>query len=317
MTPILVTIPVEEHHLAMFREAMPGAEFECVSPKELTAADVAEREIVIGNIPLPLVPVAKKLRWLQLNSAGTDGYNGALPEGTVLTNATGAYGLAISEHMLAMLFALRKKLDLYAANQEKHLWHDEGPVLPIEGARALIVGAGDIGGQFGRKLHALGAECIGVRRTGTDVPEGFSAVIRMDALDAELPKADIVALCLPGTAATRGVMDTRRIGLMKNTAILLNIGRGTAVDSMALDAALRAGNIGGAGVDVTDPEPLPPEHPLWSAPRCLITPHVSGFFHLRNTLENIIQIAAENLGRMYRGEPLRNIVDPETGYRRL
>lgn len=314
---ILVTLPVEERHLALLRQAAPDAAFDCIPGKDLTPADVADREIILGNIPTALLPEAKALRWLQLNSAGTDGYNGRLPAGALLTNATGAYGLAISEHLLAMLLCLQKKLYLYRDNQRQALWRDEGGVASVAGARALIVGVGNIGGDFARKLQALGAECVGVRRKSTELPEGISALYHPDQLDELLPGADIVALCLPGTAETRGMLDARRLALMKKTAILLNVGRGTAVDTLALNRALREGALGGAGLDVTDPEPLPPEHPLWSAPNCVITPHVSGFYHLQETFERIVRIAAANLARYEAGEPLQNLVDPETGYRRL
>ncbi len=314
---ILVTLPCSEDERTRLRRRWEDAEFCFIPSRELLPRDVEDVEIGLGNIPVPLLAHCRSLRWLQLNSAGADAYLGKMPAGAVLTNATGAYGLAISEHMLGMLLEIMKKLHLYRDNQSRHLWHDEGPVSSIEGSTALVVGAGNIGGDFARKLHALGAYTIGIRRTSVKRDEYLDELHHMDALEELLPRADIVALCLPGTPETAGLMNAQRLGLMKHGAILLNIGRGSCVDSEALADALYSGRLGGAGLDVTDPEPLPPEHRLWSAPNAVITPHISGFYHLHRTYERILDLAEENLGHYRAGEPLRNVVDEATGYRVL
>ena len=143
---------------------------------------------------------------------------------------------------------------------------------------------------------------------------GADEVYGLDALDSLLPRADVVALSLPGNPSTRHVLNRERIGLLNPNAIVLNVGRGTAIDTDALCDALYEGRIAGAALDVTDPEPLPEDHPLWDAPRTLITPHISGGYSLPETLEQICGIFAENLERFRKGEPLRNVVDMETGY---
>jgi len=314
---ILITLPVTPADMERFQAAYPDADFRCIRAPELTADDIADVDISIGNVPPALLPYAHRLRWLQLNSAGPDQYIGKMPAGAVLTNATGAYGLAISEHMLGALLELMKKLHLYHDNQRNHLWRDEGPVSSIEGAHALIVGAGNIGGDFGRKLHALGATVTGIRRTAILPDYWMDSLHHMEDLDTLLPDADIVALCLPGTPATRGLFNAERIARMKRGAFLVNIGRGTAIDTFALIDALKSGALGGAALDVTDPEPLPEDHPLWDAPNCIVTPHISGFYHLHQTLERIIDISVENLTAYRNGTPLRNVVDEEQGYRIL
>ena len=136
-------------------------------------------------------------------------------------------------------------------------------------------------------------------------------------MDSLLPRADVVAVTLPGTQATSGLLSRERIARMKEGAVLLNVGRGTIVDTEALCDALESGRLGGAGVDVTDPEPLPPEHRLWRLPTAVVTPHVSGFYHLKETHERIVDIMVENLKRFQAGEPLKNQVDFSTGYRKL
>ena len=136
----------------------------------------------------------------------------------------------------------------------------------------------------------------------------------MEALPELLPQADIVVMSLPGYSDTKGVIGEKELQLMKSNAILLNVGRGTAIDSLALAKALQGRSIYGAGLDVTDPEPLPEDHPLWDAPHCIITPHVSGGYALPETLEKILNLSIENLERYEKGEALHNIIDFSTGY---
>ncbi len=311
---ILVTPPVNETHRALLESACPGGRFNYVPAKEVTEKDIASAEVIIGNVPQAMLGCASALRLLQLNSAGADGYPEAMPREARLCNSSGAYGLAISEHMLAALLAIIKKLYLYADNQKQCIWHDEGGVTSVEGAVVLSVGMGDIGGEFLKKCKALGAYTIGVRRTSRAKPDFADEVYTIEALDELLPRADVVALSLPSSKETNGLMDARRLGLLKRGAVLINVGRGSAVDGFALAQAANEGRVR-AALDVTDPEPLPPEHPLWTAKNVYVTPHISGFFHLDETLNRIIRIAAENLRRYTAGEPLLNLVDARSGGR--
>ena len=180
-----------------------------------------------------------------------------------------------------------------------------------------VLGLGDIGGEFAKRAKALGARVIGVRRKGTDKPDYVDELILTEKLDEYLPTADCVAITLPGTKETKGMFGAERLSKMKDGAVLLNVGRGMIVDSDALYDALESGKLSGAAVDVTDPEPLPAKHPLWQQENAVITPHVSGGFHLPETHDRIIRIMAENLSAFRKGEPLRNVVDCETGYRKL
>ena len=318
MEKILVVVPTEERHRALLKENAPaGAEFVFADRTGPTEEQIKEATIILGNVAPDRLRGTEKLKWIQLNSAGTDGFTaeGVLPKGCYLTNATGAYGLALSEHMLAMLFSLIKKLPLYAKDQEKHLWGDNGTVRSIYGTRTLVVGLGDIGGEFAMRMNALGSEVIGIRRNKAEKPDYLAALYQMDALSDLLPEADYVFTSLPGTKATYHIFDAAAFARMKEGAIFLNIGRGNAADNLALAEACNSGHLGGACVDVTEPEPLPADHPLWDAKNVLITPHVSGFYHLPETHERIIRIAAENLAAFRDGKEMRNLVDFETGYR--
>ncbi len=314
---ILVVLPINEAEKERLQAVMPEAEYIYPASNEITEELVKSADIIIGNVPLKYIRGTEKLKWLQLNSAGTDGYceAGVLPEGAYLTNATGAYGLAISEHMLGMLLQIKKKLNLYYINQQKHQWKDEGNVTSIEGSTTLVVGLGDIGGDFARKMKALGSYTIGVRRTKGEKPEYIDEFYTLEDLDSLLPRADVVALSLPGTKETYHLFNKDKFNLMKKDAVILNVGRGTAICTDDLCHALENGVIMGAGLDVTDPEPLPADHKLWDVPGVIITPHVSGQYHLPETLRRIINISIENLERFKDHEKLRNIVDFETGYR--
>ena len=316
---ILVVLPVENRHKELLRSCAEGAQMEFIPAKDLTKQLVQDADINIGNVSPELLRGTGRLKWLQLNSAGTDGYteDGILPEGALLTNATGAYGLAISEHMIGALLCIMKKLHLYGADQQKHVWGDHGNVTSIYGSKTLVVGFGDIGSEFAVRMNALGSRVTGIRRNQTEKPDYLEALYQMDALAECLRIADIVAACLPGTEETYHIFDRNAFAKMKKGAYFLNVGRGNAVDSYALAEALNSGHLAGASVDVTEPEPLPKEHPLWDAKNLLITPHISGNYHLQETHERIIQIAADNLARFMQGRELRNIVDFATGYRKL
>ncbi len=316
---VYVSMPFEGDRRAALEAALPGGEF-CYCPApEVDDAALARADVVIGNVPPAKLALAQKLRFLQLNSAGSNEYAapGVLPEGVALCNASGAYGLAISEHILAGVLTLMKKLHLYARNQQRHVWRSEGQVRSISGSTFLIVGAGDIGGALATRAKALGAYTIGIRRTARQKPAFLDEVYAMDALDDLLPRADAVVLSLPKTPETTHLMDTARLRRIKPDGILVNVGRGDCVVTDDLVAALRSGGIGGAVLDVTDPEPLPEHHPLWDCENLVLTPHVSGFYHLPATLYNIQSIAIRNLSAWGKGEALENTVDRATGYRKL
>ena len=314
---ILVVLPVIEGQKERLEEFADKSCFTYTSYKKSTKKMVEEADIIIGNIDPDLLEYAKNLEWLQLNSAGADAYvkKGVLPEEVVLTNATGAYGPGVAEHMLAVLFSIQKKLHLYRDNQNQCEWQDEGEVMSLSGGCALIVGLGDIGLYFARLLRNFGYRVIGIKRRPGQVPQGVDELYTMEHLDELLPEADVIFSVLPETKATKNIFNAKRFREMKNSAVFLNAGRGSAVNTEDLCQALIAGEIYGAGLDVTDPEPLPSQHKLWNMKNVVITPHISGDFHHPATLYRIVDIAAGNLKRYCAGEPLMNVVDRETGYR--
>ena len=316
---ILVMLPVTQEHKQLFLDASPESMFDFTKPKNIQKRQVDWANIIIGNVSPKLIAGSEKLEWLQLNSAGTDGYldEGVLPKGALLTNATGAYGLAISEYMIGTLLLMMKKLDRYLINQAQCQWKDEGTVSSIYGARIMVVGMGDIGSEFAQKVHAMGASVVGVTRTPKECPSFAEKMITLDQIEEEIGRADVVVSSLPGSQSTYQIFDKKMFSKMKKGSYFVNVGRGNAVHSMDLVDALETEHLAGAALDVTDPEPLMEDHPLWKAKNVVITPHVSGFFHLPETFERVVQISIDNLKRFEAGEELRNIVDFQTGYRKL
>lgn len=275
-------------------------------PEELRA----EATAVIGNFPAGDAGQYKRLEWLQTFSAGVDAYvrPGVLPHGVMITNATGAYGRSVAEHMFAMMWAVMKNFGRYGFNQREHRWQDEGSALSPEGGIALVIGTGDIGSHFGRLAQSVGMHTFGVRRHPEVRAEGIEKMYGFERLDALLPLADVVVMAVPRSPQTHHLLDAARLGKLKPTAVVINAGRGDAIDADALAVALREGRIHGAGLDATEPEPLPAEHPLWDEPRCLITPHVAGGNHLEETSEQIIRIALHNVSRYAKQQELLNLV---------
>ncbi|MDR3644189.1 MAG: D-2-hydroxyacid dehydrogenase [Clostridia bacterium] len=314
---ILVLIPVNERHKKILEGKAPSSQFVYSSTQGVTPEQVRRAGIILGNPPSSMLAGLEGLEWIQLQSAGAESYvlPGVMPRRVALTNATGAYGLAVSEHMLGTLLEIYKKLNLYWDNQNNAKWADEGTVKSIYDSSALIVGLGDIGSEFAKRIKALGGRTVGIRRTACGKPDYLDELCLPDRLDALLPDADIVALSLPDTKETRGLIDRRRLGLMKKDAVIINVGRGNAIDTEALCDALEAGRLLGACLDVTDPEPLPAEHRLWKLKNAVITPHISGWTHLPETLERIVAISARNLEAFMNSKPLENTVDFSTGYR--
>jgi phosphoglycerate dehydrogenase-like enzyme len=183
----------------------------------------------------------------------------------------------------------------------------------IAGSRVTVIGLGDLGGAFARKMHALGASVTGVKRGKSEKPNYLAALYAAEELDLSLRGADIIALCLPSTDETAKIMSRERIFALKPGAILLNAGRGTAIDQDALIDALREKRVF-AGLDVTAPEPLPPDSPLWDMENAVITPHISGFAALGQGQRFMAGLIARNLAAYLDGKPLENAVDLQRGY---
>ncbi|MBR0354201.1 MAG: D-2-hydroxyacid dehydrogenase [Oscillospiraceae bacterium] len=318
MKNTVVLLPLTEEKKQALRERFPACSFRFVPEKELTAELAREAEILIGFPKPALIGASERLEFLQLSSSGADAYvkPGVLAPGTLLASVTGAYGQAVGEHAFAMTWELLKKLHLYRDDQAKAVWGDRGTVGTLRGATVLVVGLGDIGSEYARLCKAVGAHVIGVKRRPSACPDCVDELGLTDDLDRYLPRADVVCTVLPGTDKTYHLFDAARFAAMKPGSIFLNCGRGTAFDADALVGALQKGPLAAAGSDVTEVEPLPASHPLWQQENMVITPHISGGFHLPGTLERIEEICFANLEAFLSGGEIRNVIDFSTGYKK-
>jgi phosphoglycerate dehydrogenase-like enzyme len=289
-----------------FFDGLPVTIEICPSPEEMPS-DPGRVEFFVPPM-LSSGPVVKmidampKLAAIQLLSAGADAWIGHVPAGVVLCDARGVHNASTSEWALTAILAYFRQFPKFAVAQSQGHWlsrTEMGMSSDIVGKRVLIVGAGAIGEALASRLIACEAEVVKVGRTARDGVHG------VDELPALLPAADVVVLLLPLTEATTGLVDAAFLASMRDGALLVNAARGPVVHTDALLAACAGGRIG-AALDVTDPEPLPDGHPLWSLPNVLITPHVGGAVH--GLIDRAFRLIREQLGRQVAGEPLINQV---------
>ena len=309
---ILSLLPLTEQEHAELLTIRPDAEFEFARRSTVTAEQLARATVILGA-PKPADLVhAVRLRWLQSQWAGVDEYlaPGVLPERVAVSGSTGAYDQTVSEHMLTCLLALLRKIPQYRDCQRERQWKDLGEMRSIRGANVLVVGAGNIGAAFARLCKALGAHTVGLKRTVGAPIDGFDELDTMDRLDDRLPEADVVALVVPHAPETVGLMDARRLKLMKPDAVLINAGRGSVIVDRDLCDVMGAGHLWGAALDVFVPEPLPADSPLWGVPNLLITPHVAGGFRLASSRTKVVAICFENLRRVARGQKPTGLLRP-------
>jgi len=307
---ILNLLPLHPEDREAFQKTAPDATHIYARRSAVTPQQLNQATVILGAPKPEDLVHCHCLKWMQTMWVGTEEYTapGILPPGVLLTNSAGSNSQSVAEHMLACLLALCRKLPQCRDNQRQGRWVDVGNMKTISGATVLVVGAGNVGSQFAQRCRALGAHTVGLNRSARQVP-GFDELYPLhDRLDDLLPQADVVALVLPHSPETAGLMDARRLGRMKEDAILLSAGRGSVLDQDALAEALRAGRLWGAALDVTQPEPLPPDHPLWTIPNLLLTPHVAGGMRLEITRKNCIRQALENLKRYVSGQPLCNLI---------
>jgi phosphoglycerate dehydrogenase-like enzyme len=253
------------------------------------------------------------LEWVQLPFAGIEDFMaaGAIKEGLVWTCAKGAYGPACAEHALALTLAGARRLGLHA---RADTWRQPGlgsPERRLAGATILLYGTGGIGGSLVPMLAPLGPRVIGVNRSGRAL-EGAGRTVASSELLNVLPEADFVVLSAAVTPETRKSFGREAFGAMRDSAWLVNVGRGALVDTDALVVALENGDIGGAALDVTDPEPLPDGHPLWKMDNVLLTPHIANTWDM--ALPELRALVRRNVERFVKGEPLEGLVDLELGY---
>ena len=294
-------------------EAHPGLDI--IAPETMAGAEqaIAHAEGAYGTIPPPLLARAERLRWLQAPQAAPPAgyyYKELIAHPVVVTNFREIYNDHIGAHVMAFVLAFARGLHVYLPQQLRREWKKLPPdagVVHLPEATALIVGVGGIGGEVARLAAGFGMRVVGIDERRAEKPPAVAELYRAADLDRLLPQADFVILTVPHTPETEGFMNRARFRRMKKTAFFINIGRGMTTRLDDLVAALEAGEIAGAGLDVFEQEPLPAEHKLWTTPGVLITPHTAGYGPYLD--ERRFAVMSDNCRRFLAGEQLRNVVD--------
>lgn len=314
---------LHENTLARWRERFPQLDVMSVEDAAALPEALCDAEIFVGwRVPPEHFAAARQLRWLHSASAGIEDclFPALVASDVVLTNSTGLHATCIPEHVLAQMLVLGRNFHEAQRLQQRAEWNRFGVISYASGIRELngsalaILGAGPIGANLARLAAGLGMRVRVMRRDAQRPVPGAEAVWGPDRLHELLGWADFVVLSVPLTDETRGLIGAAELRAMRSDAFLINIARGEVVDDDALVRCLRAGGLAGAALDVFSAEPLPPEHPFWSLPNLVITPHVSGYTPAY--FDKMLAIFEDNLGRYLEGRPLRNVVDKRLGYAR-
>jgi phosphoglycerate dehydrogenase-like enzyme len=290
----------------------PHPEFVVPELREPTPALLSQAEVCIGHPTAEQLAAMPRLRWLQVMTAGAERWL-HLPTSIILTTANPVFVEPAAEHALSLLLALGRDLPHQVRQGVQRQWTKSTSCRDLAQATVVVIGLGAIGQAIAVRLAAFGARVIGVRRDlHGSVPPGVTAVHGVSGLPDLLGQADVVVVALPTTAATDGLLSRAHLEGVKPGAVVINVGRGSTIDQQALVDGLRSGRIGGAGLDVTTPEPLPSEHPLWSFPNVLITGHSVNTSPGKARRRAALVIA--QLERWSRNEPLWYQVDRSKGY---
>ena len=283
--------------------------------REFPSADV----ILAARMTSEDAQLSPRVKWIQSTAVGVGSLLAPeiIERDIVVTNARGCHAEPIAEHAIALALAVRRSLHTAVRRQVDRVWAQEElqmvPCPPISKSRLLVVGLGEIGGRVAKLAAGLGFTVTGLRRRlDQPVPDGVGRVIGVASLLEELPRTDVLILAAPRTSETGAMIGRAEFAAMKQTAVLVNVGRGRLVDEGALVEALRTNRIGGAAIDAFEREPVPPDHPLWTFPNVLLTPHVAAFGS--DYWTPAVDLFLENVARFSAGQPLKNIVDKRSGY---
>ena len=277
--------------------------------------ETADADAIIGAPPREVLAAAKNLKWLQITSAGVFPYlhPEIVESDIVMTNAKTLSSAAIADHGFGMLLALTRKLNHFIAVRPKEEWRRGNFSLEeLEGKTALIIGTGGIGSHAARRAKAFGMRTIGVDPKEFPPRQRFDRMVYPDRLDEVVPEADVVFLCVPHTRESEGMFGAGQFEKLKRGSYFIALSRGRIYSQAGLIKALDSKRLAGAGVDVTDPEPLPKGNPLWKFDNVVITPHVATQGNLGTPLR--IELYKDNIARFAAGEQLRNVVDKRKGY---
>jgi phosphoglycerate dehydrogenase-like enzyme len=294
-------------------EAMPEVRVVIAEDQAAAEREIVDAEAAFGRLPREVLAKARRLRWLQAPQIAPPAgyyYPELIEHSLTVTNFREIFNDHISAHIMAFVLAFARGLQVFIPQQLRREWkktRENTGVVHLPEATALIVGVGGIGAETARLASAFGMTVLATDARRTSAPPGVAELHKPEALDELLPRADFVILTVPHTPATEGFMNRARFQRMKKSAFFINIGRGMTTKLDDLVAALNAGEIAGAGLDVFEQEPLPAEHPLWTMPNVLLTPHTAGWGPYLD--DRRYQIMVDNCRAFLDGKPLQNVVD--------
>jgi phosphoglycerate dehydrogenase-like enzyme len=313
---LVLCYPVEPRHVAQISAVAPG--FEVIDAgQQRVAEELPLADIFCGHpkVPVPWDEVVRRgrLRWIQSSAAGLDHclVPPVIESNIIITSASGVLADQVADHTIALLTGLLRSLPVFFRAQQKREFIRR-PTRDLHRARIGIIGLGRNGRRLAEVLSAFRTTIFATDWFPVNKPAHVAELLQADAVDEILPRVDILILAAPLTDITRGMIDARRLALLRQGAILINVARGPLVVEKELVAALESGHLGGAGLDVTDPEPLPLESELWELPNVIITPHVGGQSATR--IDDMTNFFCDNLARYLSGQPLRNLVDKRLGF---
>lgn len=312
--PKIVVANLSPAQLSELKAAAP-VNVVSVSSAEEALREIPDADALMGMCNLDLIKAGKKLKWIQVYSAGVDRYR--FPElrdsNITLTNCKIIQGPEIADHAMAMLLALTRGLDQFIPLRMKHEWRRSGSgLIELNGKTALIIGLGGIGTQIAQRAAAFGMKVLAVDPKDIPYVSFVQRVVKPDQLHDVLPEADVVFMSAPHTAQTEGMMGSEEFGMMKKGSYFIAVSRGKTYDGKALAKALEDRHLAGAGLDVTNPEPLPKEDPLWRFENVIITPHVAG--QSDKVWDRRMALLKENVRRFSEGLPLINVVNKKVWY---
>lgn len=301
------------------RSVAPDVELIVARDNAAAVAAAPRADAVVGFCTADLLVQGTRIRWIQLLTAGVErcvAIQAIAERGILVTNMQRVAGPVMAEHVIAMTLALARALPTYLRLQDQGRWNEQAEgnsgTVALQGKTMLIAGLGGIGTEVARRAHGFGMRIVATRASNRPAADFVSHVGSPAELITLARDADVIVNTLPLTDETVGLFDARMFAAMKPRALFINVGRGGTVVTAELVKALTEKRLGGAGLDVTDPEPLPPDHPLWHAPNVIITPHVSSDSDIGS--ERHWQIARENLRRYVAGERMLSVVDVRRGY---
>jgi phosphoglycerate dehydrogenase-like enzyme len=313
---------LDAQQVAVLKKAAPNAKIIAVADADAALKEIADADALIGLLNEELVKAGKNLKWIQVLSAGVDRYRypALIDSDIVFTNAKVIQGPNVADQAMALLLAMTRQVVRASVLAQEHEWSTvrgklrESPhgIIELNGKTALVIGYGGIGAAIAERSRGFGMEIVATAHNADKPHPDWVELHPANKLPELLPRAHVVFLAVPLTDETRGMIDAAALDKMRDGAYLVNIARGPVIDTDALIEALRSGKLAGAGLDVTDPEPLPMDHPLWKLDNVVITPHMGGTSDV--VWERRLGLARDNLQAFVQGKPLRNVVDKQAGY---